>query len=50
MRTALFGLSPFDPITIGGVAGLLTVVTLLATAIPAWRAGRIDPITALRAD
>ncbi len=50
MKSALFGLSPLDPITIGGVVMLLTIVTLVATAIPAWRAGRIDPITALRAE
>jgi putative ABC transport system permease protein len=50
MRNSLFGLSPMDPLTIGGVATLLAVVTLLATAIPAWRAGRIDPIQALRAE
>jgi putative ABC transport system permease protein len=50
MRSALLEISPLDPMTIGGVAGLLTVVTLVATAIPAWRAGRIDPITALRAE
>ncbi|MGH9384373.1 MAG: ADOP family duplicated permease [Vicinamibacterales bacterium] len=50
MRSALLEISPMDPLTIGGVAALLTVVTLAATAIPAWRAGRIDPITALRAE
>ena len=50
MKSSLFGLSPVDPITFSGVAALLTVVTLVATAIPAWRAGRTDPITALRAD
>jgi predicted permease len=50
MKSALFGLSPLDPITIAGVAGLLLVVTLVATAIPAWRAGRIDPIAALRSE
>ena len=50
MKSALFGLSPMDPITIGGVAMLLAIVALVATAIPAWRAGRIDPISALRAE
>jgi putative ABC transport system permease protein len=50
MQSSLFGLSPMDPVTIGGVAALLTTVTLVATAFPAWRAGRIDPIAALRAE
>jgi predicted permease len=50
MRSALVEISPLDPLTIGGVVALLTVVTLVATAIPAWRAGRIDPIKALRAE
>jgi putative ABC transport system permease protein len=50
MKSALFGLSPLDPITIGGVAVLLIVVTLAATAMPAWRAGKTDPISALRAE
>ena len=48
MKSALYDLSPLDPITIGGVSALLILVTLLATAMPAWRAGRIDPIAALR--
>ena len=42
--------SPRDPITIGLVIALLTVVALFATLLPARRAARIDPMTALRAD
>ncbi len=42
------GLSATDPISIGGVAALLTVIALLAALIPAWRASRIDPTVALR--
>ena len=48
MKKVLFGLSPADPLTLGSVIALLTVVTISATALPAWRASRIDPVVALR--
>jgi ABC-type antimicrobial peptide transport system permease subunit len=50
MRGLLFDLSPLDPVTIGGVSAMLAVVTVAATALPAWRAGRVDPVTALRSE
>jgi ABC-type antimicrobial peptide transport system permease subunit len=46
----LFGISPFDPITFVVVAVVLASVALMANAIPARRASRVDPIIALRAD
>jgi putative ABC transport system permease protein len=50
MKSMLFGLSPVDPLTLGSVAALLSVVTITATALPAWKASRIDPVIALRAE
>jgi putative ABC transport system permease protein len=40
--------SAADPVTYGAVAVLILAVTLAASAIPARRAARIDPLAALR--
>jgi putative ABC transport system permease protein len=50
IASLLFGVSPLDPLTYLGVITLLAVVALLASAVPAWRAMRVDPATALRAE
>jgi putative ABC transport system permease protein len=50
LRNALYGVSPSDPATFGGVATLITLVALVSTCIPALRASRVDPIVALRQD
>jgi predicted permease len=44
----LFGLTASDPVTWIGSAGVLLGVALLAGAAPAWRAARMNPMTALR--
>jgi putative ABC transport system permease protein len=44
----LFGISAADPLTIGGAAVLLVLVIVTASAVPARRALRVDPVQALR--
>jgi predicted permease len=46
----LFGVTPADPITFAGMLATLTAVAALAGFVPARRASRIDPMTALRSE
>jgi predicted permease len=48
VASMLFNLSPADPLTYGVVAIVLTAVALLASVVPALRASRIDPVSALK--
>ncbi|HET9314063.1 MAG TPA: FtsX-like permease family protein, partial [Vicinamibacteria bacterium] len=50
MRSLLYGVTATDPLTYGGVAALMLVIAVLATAWPAWRATRVNPIQALKAE
>ena len=49
LRGLLYGVTPLDGITIASVVALVAAVALVAVGWPAWRAGRVDPATALRA-
>ncbi len=50
MRSLLFEVSPWDPLTLAAAVVLVAVAGLIACAIPAGRAARLDPLVALRHD
>lgn len=50
IATLLYGVSPADPVALGVAARGLLVVAAAASLAPAWRAGRSDPVSALRTD
>ena len=48
LTSILYGVSPLDPAAFGAAAALLLAAALAASYLPASRAARVDPITALR--
>ncbi len=48
LRGLLFGVSPYDPVTMGTMAVLLLAVAAAACLAPAWRAARADPVATLK--
>jgi ABC-type antimicrobial peptide transport system permease subunit len=46
----LFGIGTFEPLTLGGAPLVLGIAASLAAYLPARRASRADPLTALRTD
>ena len=50
LRSYLFGLSPLDPVAYMGVSALMGVAAIVATAIPARRALRVDPAMTLKSE
>jgi putative ABC transport system permease protein len=50
MRSMLFETSAYDPTVFLGATAVLSVVVIVAGIVPAWRAAKVDPMTALRYD
>jgi putative ABC transport system permease protein len=50
VRSALFGVTPLDPMVLGTVSLALITTGAIACSVPALRASRIDPVVALRAE
>jgi predicted permease len=47
-RSVLFGVTPTDPPTYAGVVLVLAITSFVASYLPAWRAGRVNVVDALR--
>lgn len=50
LAAQLFGVSPTDTLRLAGAAAVIVGLAALASAVPAWRAMRVDPVEALRTD
>jgi putative ABC transport system permease protein len=50
LQTMLFGVDPYDPVSLLAVASLLAIAGVIASAVPALRAAATDPATVMRTE
>ena len=50
LQSLLYGVGAADPVSYAGAAAVMAMSVVLACALPAWRAARVDPTVALRRD
>jgi putative ABC transport system permease protein len=50
LTTLLYEVKPLDPVTFIAVPAVLIITAAVAVAAPAWRAARVDPVVAFRAE
>jgi len=50
IQSMLYGLKPYDPLTLGASILVLLLVAFIAGWIPAYRASQVNPIDALRSE
>jgi ABC-type antimicrobial peptide transport system permease subunit len=50
VRSLLFGVTPYDPVTLLAAPAFLVMTAIVACCLPGRRAARVDPMIALRAD
>jgi macrolide transport system ATP-binding/permease protein len=50
LRSLLFGVSAWDPVTLGSVSALMAIVSLAAVFLPARRAASVDPAEVLHTE
>jgi putative ABC transport system permease protein len=50
VESLLYDVTPYDPVAMAWAAGVLLVTGVMASFVPAWRAGHVDPAETLRPD